>query len=295
MVDTITRLEQPVPTTNTGRAVPRWFGVALLAMAAGLVLNTVIGPLLADVVDYPFSATIRNETVGLEAVSALVVAPLFVWSAVLGLRDDWRGAVLALGPSAYVVYMFVQYVAGPQYLTYQPVTLLHLAVFALAGALLIRAWTLTAGRLPARSLRSHRRWAVALGAMSLFILMRWSMAWSGMADRAAIEESYLDDPGMHWTIFLLDLGVIVPAALVTALGLWVARPWSATALYALMGWFALVPPSVTTMGVVKHLNGDPFAPGFENMTSLAVGGVVFVVLAVILYRPLFRKDRLRRT
>jgi hypothetical protein len=48
--------------------------LALAALAVGLAVNSILGPLGLGVVTYPFSATLVNQTVGLEAVSLLVVS-----------------------------------------------------------------------------------------------------------------------------------------------------------------------------------------------------------------------------
>ena len=53
--------------------------LTLVALAVGFVVNSPLRPLGTDVVTYPFSETLVNQTIGLEAVSLLVVAP---WSLV---------------------------------------------------------------------------------------------------------------------------------------------------------------------------------------------------------------------
>ncbi|ADB63085.1 hypothetical protein Htur_4266 (plasmid) [Haloterrigena turkmenica DSM 5511] len=80
-----------------------------------------------------------NQTIGLEAVSLLIVAPWSAAAAVLVIRGDRAGSVLAVPPAAYAAYMFPQYVVGPQYLEYSPVIALHLSIFVLSGGVLLRA------------------------------------------------------------------------------------------------------------------------------------------------------------
>jgi hypothetical protein len=267
---------------------PRWFAVGLLALGALLVGNTLLGPLVTGAITYPFSETVLNETLGLEAVSLIVVAPLSAVAGVLALRGRPLGAVLALGPTSYTAYMFVQYVAGPGYLTYASSLLLHVALFSLASALFIRAWTLASpAALPTMSQKADRRWAVVLLGMSAFVISRWIEALAKMADGAPLADAYLQDPGMYWSIFLLDLGIIVPSLVVSGLALWHGREWAHTALYALVGWFLLVPPSVTAMAITKIIKGDPHANPADTVV-LGVTTLVFVAVAIVLYRPLLR-------
>lgn len=277
-------------TSPAGKAaLGGWLGAGLLALAAALVMNTLLGPLVAGVLTYPFSATVRNETLGLEAVSLLLVAPLCAAAGVLALRGQLRGAVLALGPTSYTAYMFVQYVVGPQYLSYSPNLALHLAIFVLASALLVRAWSLVAPEaLPEMSRRRSRRWAMVLLGLGVFVISRWIEAFAAMAERAPLPEAHLHDPGMYWSIFLLDMGLVVPTAIIAGVALWRGQPWARTALHAVVGWFALVPPSVTAMAITKHLTADPHA-NFADTVVLSVGAVVFAAVAFRLYRPLLRR------
>jgi hypothetical protein len=101
-----------------GHRGARPLALAVLALGAGLALNTVLGPLLTDTIRYPFSETLRNQTIGLEAVTLLLVTPLCIVSAALIWRGRSAGPVLAFGPAAYAAYMMLQYLVGPGYLYY---------------------------------------------------------------------------------------------------------------------------------------------------------------------------------
>lgn len=109
-------------------SLDRWLGIGLLLLAAGLAANTFLGPLFAGIIGYPFTETVYNETLGLEAVSLILVAPLAALAGVLALRDHRAAPILAIGPAAYAAYMLVQYVVGPQYPTYQPSIALHIGL-----------------------------------------------------------------------------------------------------------------------------------------------------------------------
>ncbi|MEA2026674.1 MAG: hypothetical protein U9O18_08275 [Chloroflexota bacterium] len=262
----------------------RWFGLGMLLLGAGLALNTLLGPLVADIIDYPFTETVRNETLGLEAVSLVLIAPLAIIAGILALRGHRAAGVVALGPAAYGAYMFVQYIVGPQYSTYEPAVLLHLALLILSGALVVRAWTLIdVGWLPVRS----RGWAVVVFLLAAFALSRWAGPLAGVVTNDPLPVA-APDVTMYWSIFLLDLGIVVPVAIVTGIGLLLREPWATKALYGVIGWFALVPPSVAAMAVVKVLRDDPVADAGDTVVLLVVA-LIFGAVAVWLYAPLFRR------
>lgn len=267
---------------------PRSVGIGLVLLAIGLAANTVIGPAVLDLVDYPVSETLRNETVGLELASLALVAPWSLLAGVLLLRGRRFGTVLAMAPAAYTAYMLVQYLAGLPSLEYGPHHLLQLGLLVLSGWILIEAWCAAADTVAVADEPHARRWALALAGMAGFIVLRWSPSLAGAVEGSDLPEAYAGDPGMHWTIFVLDLGVVVPCSIAVARGLWVGRGWAVTGLHALVGWFALVPPSVLAMALTKHVNGDPLASAVDS-TMFAVATVVFLTATAVLYWPLRRR------
>ena len=96
----------------------RHFGWTVLALAAGLLLNTIAGPLLLEWIDYPITETMVNQLIGLELVTTFLVVPVLTVAGVLALRGHPAAPLVAIGPAAYTAYMFVQYVLGPEYATY---------------------------------------------------------------------------------------------------------------------------------------------------------------------------------
>jgi hypothetical protein len=177
--------------------------------------------------------------------------------------------------------MLVQYVVGPQYPTYQPAIAGHIALFVLSAALLVRAWgSIDRGALPAIS----RAWAVVIFLMTAFVVSRWLPAFGGMASGSAVPAA---DPDltMYWSIFLLDVGLIVPAGIATGIGVLRGVPWATAALYGLVGWFALVPPSVAAMSLVKLVRDDPNASGGDTVVFIVVT-LLFWLVAGALYRKL---------
>jgi hypothetical protein len=266
--------------------VPRTFGILLLILAGVLAANSAAGPLGLDVVDYPISETLRNQLLGLELVTVLLVVP---WCAIAGmhaLRARSDAAVLSFGPSSYTLYMFVQYVLGPEYGEYRPVILLHLALVILSGGLTLWAWSLMReSSVPERSRRAERRYSTAMLGLAIFVVLRYAGAIAGTFDSTPIPSEFSASRTFYWSIFLLDLGLVVPATIVGAVALRRGTALGGRALIAAAGWFSLVPPSVAAMAVMMLVNDDPHA-SVGTVVLLSVASVVMAGLAWVVYRPL---------
>lgn len=266
----------------------RGLAIALFALAGGLALNSVLGPLGLDVIDYLLSTSLHNQLIGLDLVSLGLVAPLCVVAGVLVLRGHPAGPVIALGPATYTAYMFVQYLIGPGYRYYPGVLMLHLALFVLGGGVAVRAWSgITAAHLPTMTDRARRAWSWVLVALAAFVVSRYLPALIGSIDRAALTDEFQVEPAFFWTIFVMDVGVVVPCAVATAVSLRRGAPGAIKATYALLGWFALVPPSVAAMAVTMLVNDDPYRSMPASVLFVLIAAVC-AVLAVRVYRPVLR-------
>ncbi len=119
--------------------------------------------------------TRRNQTIGLDAVSLIVVAPLSVAAALLVVRRHVAGAALALGIGAYTSYMLVQYILGPEYERLpgnnELLFPLYLVVFALGWIVAAAAWSSTdVERLPRSARRDRRTGRIVLPALAFQLL-----------------------------------------------------------------------------------------------------------------------------
>jgi len=280
-------VERRVGATPSSVPPDRWLAAGLIVLAATLAVNTLLGPLVTGVVAYPFSETLVNQTVGLEAVSLFVVASWCLVAARFLLGGHRAGPVLAIPPAAYTAYMFVQYVVGPGYLTYRPVVAFHLGIFVLSGAVLLGAWAaIDDEALPALSDRRRRVAGGALLALGAFVALQYLPAVEGTLTGRPLSAEAAADPTMYWSIFFLDLGVVLPVTVATAVGLLRGASWANRALYGVAGWYLFVPVSVAAMGVAMLLNDDPNA-AVARVVVLAVAGVLFAAFTAWVYRPLF--------
>jgi hypothetical protein len=107
---------------------------------------------------------------------------------------------------------------------------------------------------------------------------------------------YSSSPTAFWVVKYMDLGLLVPVAVVTAVGLLRRREWALAPMYAVLGSYTLIGTSVLAMAVVMLVRDDP-----DASVGLAAGFGVFTgllwLLSAALYRPLFRppfgQDRAR--
>jgi hypothetical protein len=268
--------------------VPPSYGAALLAVAGLLLGHTLAGPLVTGAFDYPLTGTLRNQLVGLEVVTLVLVVPMAVWAGLLALRTHPAAPLVGFGPAAYTAYMFVQYVLGPAWSHHTWVVLLDLAVASFGGALALWSWRLARDLPvphPGRAVERRRGWLL-LG-MAAFVVLRYGGLLTGAAHRSRLAPEFADAPAFYWSIVLLDLGVVVPATVIGALALLRGHDAGRRALYAALAWFALVPASVASMALVMLARHDP-AASLPTAALLTVASALFASYAVHVFRPLLR-------
>lgn len=278
--------------SRSERRVRSWLAIGLVGIAAGLAAVAVLGPLISGAVDYRVSETLRNQTIGLDALSLLVVAPLALFDAWLVRRGHVAGAPIALGVGTYTWYMLAQYVVGPDYAhlpgNNERLFPLMLLLFALGWSVALGAWhAIDLSRLP-RSSRQDRLLArVVLPVLAGAAFLRYLPPLADAMSGAPHSDGYLAGPGFFWTIALLDLGVFLPLTVAACIGVRGGLYWAPKALYAVVGWFGLVGPAVAAMGIAMELNDDPTA-SLGSAVFLAALGLAFAGCAVWVFRPLLR-------
>jgi hypothetical protein len=284
-----------VPPRGEPRRANRWLAFGLITLGGGLVANSLLGPLIGDVIRYRFSETLLNQGIGLDAASLFLVAPLSVGAGILVLRGHPAGPVLALGPAIYAAYMSVQYAVGPEYLVLagnnERFFPFHLGLFVLAIVVAVGAWAeVDPQDLPPVSRRAARWSGGVLLALGALLFLRYL---PGLIDLMGGEPSvpeYLENPTTFFLIALMDLGVFLPAAVGAGIALRGEAPWARKAMYGIVAWFALVGVAVAAMTITMQVNDDPAASVGQTATFV-VAAVVFVALALRVHWPLFGRRR----
>lgn len=83
----------------------------------------------------------------------------------------------------------------------------------------------------------------------------------------------------------MDLGMVVPAMVAMAIGIFRRRTWARRAIPAAAGWAALLGTSVAGMAIVMQATGDP-AAGMANTIAFAGLAALALALAWLFHRPL---------
>jgi hypothetical protein len=244
-------------------------------------------------IEYRVTETLRNQTIGLDAVSLCVAAPVALAAAVLAFRRHLLGFALALGIGAYTSYMFLQYVLGPDYghLTgnNQRLFPLCLVLFAAGWLVALAAWnTIDAGRLQASRSRERLVGKVVLPVLAAAAFVRYVPVLADWMSANPTDRGYLAGLSFAWAIALLDLGVFLPLTVLASVGLVRGAAWGRKLLYLVTGWFGLVGPAVAAMGIAMYANNHPNA-SVGSTVFLTVLGLAFAILAVVVYLPLLRE------
>ncbi len=190
----------------------------------------------------------------------------------------------------YVLYTYAQVIIGQEYLrlpgNVERFFPLLLGVFILAEAAMVMAWR----ALPTRPMLSQgvrRVSGSVLIAVAVFLvfglhLRSIVLAW---ANPSRLVE-YASSPTPFWLVKLMDLGIVVPVALATGVGLLRGAAWADRTAHVVLTGYTCLAMSVASMGLLMYENGDPDAS--LPLTAGFVGfAFVLALLTLRLYWPLF--------
>lgn len=262
----------------------------LVALAMGLVVNSMVGPLLIDAADYPVSDSMRNQTIGLDAAALFLFAPGCLITAVLAWRAHRLAPVLTVSLGSYVTYIFVQYLVGPEFDYYPATLLLHLALFIGGWTLAIHAWHSSRCIFNETVAKLSPRHTLAAAAIAGFVVLRYLPDLASSLTQETLPAEASGDITMYWLIVVSDLGVFIPIVVATAVGVRRGAPWGRLALTATVGWFSLVNVAVGAMSLVMILNDDRYASRAQ-LGLFVITTAVVVGYAIHLHRALLDEPR----
>jgi hypothetical protein len=282
-----------IGATRGGRAA----GFVCIALGIGVAASSLLGPVGVRVIEYRTAETALNQLKGADLASLLLVAPAAVGAGVLWLRRHPLAPVAALAPAAYAAYTFTQAILGEEYARYdgnnERFFPLHLALVIAGGAIAYQSWrAIDPDAVAPPSRRLRRIAAVAFLGSAAFLTLGLHVPGLLAVWRGAPGVEYRDAPTAFWVVKLMDLGIIVPIAVATGVGLLRGSRAALAAAYGVSGVFALIGASVTCMAVIMQLNDDPAA----SPTLVAGFGVItaaFATLAVRLARSAVSRARPR--
>ena len=268
--------------------------LALVAAAAGIFWQGTGEP-------YPFD-TLRGETVmirghglyaydtvnsssqeiGQDIVTLLVGIPLLIAGIVLTGKGSLRGRLLLTGGLGYFLYTY----ASMSFLTaFNAFYLLYVALFslslygfilALSGLDPVLVANHVTGKFPRRTIATY----------FLVISAFLSLAWLGLV----VPPMFSGEPpaGLESAITMviqsLDLGVIVPAGIITAILLFQALPWGFTLAVVVLLKILTMGTALISMIILQILSGVAVDPIVS--LGFAIISLTGITLAVVAFRAI---------
>ena len=268
--------------------------LALVAAAAGIFWQGTGEP-------YPFD-TLRGETVmirghglyaydtvnsssqeiGQDIVTLLVGIPLLIAGIVLTGKGSLRGRLLLTGGLGYFLYTY----AAMSFLTaFNAFYLLYVALFslslygfilALSGLDPVLVANHVTGKFPRRTIATY----------FLVISAFLSLAWLGLV----VPPMFSGEPpaGLESAITMviqsLDLGVIVPAGIITAILLFQALPWGFTLAVVVLLKILTMGTALISMIILQILSGVAVDPIVS--LGFAIISLTGITLAVVAFRAI---------
>lgn len=263
----------------------RLIGLASAALGIGIAATALLGPLWLGVIRQHVAENIENQVVGADAVSLLLVAPLALAGGWLWWREHRLAPAVTFGPAAYAAYIYFQYIVGSEFERYpgnsEDWFPLFYAILLLGIGVAVASWAwLEVAALPPR--RVVMAAAVVMIGVGGLLGLAWLKAIADVIGGTKSAE-YLDGPGLFWLVKTMDLALVIPAAIVTGVGLLRRSPAASRAASGVTAWLALMMASVAAMGAVMWAQDDPSAqPAF--VAILVPAAVAMGLLTVAFWR-----------
>lgn len=276
------------PRSATPDPLHDTLALLLLLLGSGIAATSVLGPLATGALAYRTSETTLNQIIGGDLAGLAVVAPCALVAAVLARRRHALAPFVAIAPGLWAVYMYLQLIVGQEYLQLpgnnERFFPLLLGLFVLGQAVAVIAWRLaSAAPAPTIGVRLERTTGIVLVVLAVFLVLGLHLPTllEAMGDSPTTLE-YVSSPTAFWIVKVMDLGIVVPAALAIGVGLIRHAAWARRPAVALLGAYTLLSAAVTGMAVMMFVNGDPDGTVANvvafGLFTLLVGGLTARVL-----------------
>jgi hypothetical protein len=235
---------------------------------------------------YRDNLLVTNAFRGNDLVTLALAVPLLVVGIVLGQRGSARWRLIWLGMLFYALYNYCFYLFAAAFnlafVTY--VLLLTLPTVALIVGLVGLDVKILAVRFSARTpVRWIAGFMLLFGALLAFL---WLSRIVGFVSSGQVPQDVLQTGHPTAVVYALDLGILVPALLVSAVLLWQRRPWGyalATIVLAKASTYGL---ALIGMSLFAHLAGQPDAWQMVGLwVALDVGALAATAVLLANLRP----------
>jgi hypothetical protein len=220
------------------------------------------------------------QAIGQDAATLLVGIPLLFTGLLLARKGSLRGELLLAGGLGYMLYTYTSY----SFLSaYNEFFLVYVALFSLSLFAFILALTGMDTERVARSVSGGMpRQAIAL--FLLFIAAFLSLAWLGRILPPLLAGT--PPPGLEayttLVIQALDLGIIVPVSVITAVLLWQKKPWGYTLASVLLVKALMMGAALIAMIIGQALAGVEL--GIVESVIFAGISLAAITFTVLLFR-----------
>jgi hypothetical protein len=235
------------------------------------------------------TVSVAAQAIAQDIVTLLVGIPLLVVALLLFSKGSLRGTLLFAGTVAYFLYTYASFVFGA---AYNVVFLGYVALFALSlFTFILTLMTIDMSALPGHfSPRLPRRTiAIFLFVVGGFLLL----AWSGRIVPALLANQPPYGLESYTTLIIqaLDLGLVMPIAILAGILLWKQRPWGYLLASIVLIKGMTLALAVSAMAVNMIRAGVQVKPGETLMFPIIA--IIAIGMTVLLLKNVFEPTRTR--
>ncbi|QLG48654.1 hypothetical protein [Natrinema halophilum] len=261
------------------RGLPRSSLLATLATLVLTVVATLVGLFVPGI--YRDAPVLIPQLYGQDLLTLTVAVPALAGSLYLAAGGSLRGYVLWLGVTGYLLYTYASYAFmtafNELYLVY--VALLWLSLATFVGGMVRLDATALKRSVGETSIRSFIAFQLLFVVLIAFVwLSEIFPAMMAGTTPASIAEAGLPTSA----IYSLDLGVVLPAAVVSAYWLWNRRAWGYAFTAVLLVKIATLGGAVLAMAVFMIRDGQPVP-----VVQIGLFGTITLGSIILLRRFLF--------
>ena len=262
--------------TTSRTALPRPYVLASLATLALTVIATVVGLFVSGF--YRDAPVLLPQVYGQDLLTLVVAVPALAASLYFAVGGSLRGYVVWLGVTGYLLYTYASYAFmtafNELYLVY--VALLGLTLYTFVGGMVRLDPTVLKRTVGERGVRSYVAFQLLV---ALLVVALWLADILPATLAGTTPESITAANLPTNVIYSLDLGVLVPAYVISAYWLSKRRAWGYVFTGVVLAKIATIGLAVLSMVVVMIVDGQSVV-----FPQVIIFGLISVVSLVLLAR-----------
>ncbi|SER87068.1 hypothetical protein [Natrinema salaciae] len=261
--------------TTSHASVPRPYVLASVATSLLTAVATIVGLFTADF--YRDAPVLLPQVYGQDLLTLVVALPALVLSLYFAVQGSLRGYVVWLGVTGYLLYTYASYsfmtAFNELYLVYT--TLLWLTLYTFVGGLIRLDAAGLKRSVGETSVRPYVGFHLLLGVLIALLWLSEILP----AIRSGTTPASIADAGLPTSvIYSFDLGIVVPAFVLTAYWLLNGRPYGYAFTAVLLVKIATLGGAVLAMAVFMVRDGQAVpVPQIVIFGTLTIGSVVLMV------------------